>query len=446
MIKSLRCSVALAMILSLCLAATCAQAGAMPPGAVMLEVPETGGLFHIGDIMPLADGSVIVGGQVQYPGEYRIPYRSDYSNPRDKVRNDAIAMCIDPDGKVIWTIRLGDPQATNFLRPMGLLPDGRILMTFSADDSSFGSRFFIVGLDGVAEEMLPWKTLAAYFTPRSMSLMPESGYLGGDSSIVDDYYDFRTGRMEYPYSEDNRVMTLLDFDLNAVWQIDLSPLGAQIGNYNKMEIFDGFILLGTESTAGPDMTIGLAPAYTSVIKIDKKTGDILWQLTDEPRTNGMIGATSLVETPDGSMLFTGAYLAPGETLDEGEGLAALTKITPDGVPVWTKRYESMDIESMFDIIPFEDGYVMVGRRQNTLEEFTLLYVDMNGEPLGALYIDEEAGHVTDWPYLAAAPDGTVYIAGSIQTPYDRETGTRGDLIGSYLSVLKAEYFTMPERK
>ena len=74
----------------------------------------------------------------------------------------------------------------------------------------------------------------------------------------------------------------------------------------------------------------------------------------------MYGAYSLIETPDGSLLFTGAYLEPGQTIGEDEALHTLTKITADGVPLWTKRYESKDIRALSNIVPFQDGYLIQG--------------------------------------------------------------------------------------
>jgi len=401
----------------------------------MLEVPETGGLLKIGKILPLADGSVVIGGQVQYPGERRRPHKTDYQDPQDMVRNDAIAMRLDASGALLWTIRLGDPQADNHFSPLGLLPDGRILLSFWAEDSSFGDRLFIVGLDGVVEEMLPWRTMAAHFPPRSMMFMPQSGYLGGDSTVVDFYYDYHTGPLGRRYHTESQEMALLDFDLSEVWRFDLLPLDSIVNDYLAAQVSDGIVLLGMTWES----------ACTSLVKLDGLTGEVLWQLTDEPRGNRSLshGAYGLAETPEGELLFTGAFLEPGRTLDGGEPFVTLTKITADGAHVWTKRYEDMDLLLLYNIVPFKNGYVMRGIRQSSWNSFLFLYVDADGELLGTLAIGEEADRTSVWPLLAAAPDGTVYIAGSIETVYDREKATRGELMGSYLGILEVEHFSIP---
>ena len=249
----------------------------MPPGATMLEAPDGEGLLYIQRVLPLSDGSIIVGGQVQYPGQYRQGYKSGYADLRYMVRNDGIAMGMDPNGKELWRIRLGDPHADNSLKPVGLLPDGRILMGFVAEDSTFGDRFFIVGMDGVVEEMLPWKTLAAHYPPRSMVLMPQSGYLGGDSTVVDDYYDYHTGRPENPGVLHSREMTLLDFDLNVVWRRDTLPLGPWFGNHHyPVEVKDGIVMYGLGQTVESDAASKQPLLFTSVVKLDKRTGEVLW--------------------------------------------------------------------------------------------------------------------------------------------------------------------------
>ncbi|MCL1854774.1 MAG: hypothetical protein FWF86_03490 [Clostridia bacterium] len=407
----------------------------------MLEVPDVEGLLSIGGILPLSDGSVVIGGQVQYPGEYREGYMGGNVDLQYMVRNDAIAMQIDASGKELWRSRLGDPHADNYFNPVGLLSDGRILMWFVAEDSTFGDRFFIVGLDGVVEEMLPWRTLAAHFPPRSMVLMPESGYLGGDSTVVDFYYDYHTDQLEKSGLQYSREMTLLDFDLNVVWCKDMSPLGPAFGNnHYAVEVTDGIIMHGLGQTVVPDAASEQPLFFTSVVKLDKQTGEVLWQLTDEPRENGM-GAWAITETQDGSLLFTGAYLEPGQLLDEDETLHTLTKVTGEGVPVWTKRYENIDTQMLYRIVPFQDGYLLLGSKWDKYYTYTLFYVDADGELLGALTIEPEEDRIPGWPSLMAAPDGTVYISGSITTPYDEETETRGDLIGSFLGILKSEYFS-----
>ena len=113
------------------------------------------------------------------------------------------------------------------------------------------------------------------------------------------------------------------------------------------------------------------------------------------------------------------------------------------MPVWTKHYEDMDLVALYNIVPFGDGYVMRGIRQSSWNSFLLLYVDADGELLGTLAIGEEAERVPVAPLLAAAPDGTVYIYGSLQTAFDRKKEFRGEPIGSYLGILEVEHFSLP---
>jgi len=257
--------------------------------------------------------------------------------------------------------------------------------------------------------------------------------LGGDSTVVDNYYEYHTGQWGTFPNTQNQEMALLDFDLNEVWRIDLLPLDSIVNDYLAVEVSDGIVLLGMtwESSA------------TSVIKLDKLTGEVLWHLTDEPRNDASAGAYALAETTDGALLFTGAFLEPDWTLDEDERLVTLTKVTADGAHLWTKRYEDMDLLVLYNIVPFQDGYVMRGIRQSSWNSFLLLYVDADGELLGTLAIDEEADRMSVWPLLTAAPDGTVYISSALEAAYDREKAFRGEPLGSYLGILQPEYFSIP---
>lgn len=414
-----------------------AGADAVLPGATLLEIPDMEGVLRIGTILPLEDGSIVIGGQVQYPGEAREPYNAMYDSPYATVRNDAIMMKMDGAGRIRWHIMLGDPQASNFFSPRGCLPDGRILTSFAATDSTFGDRYFIMNLDGVAEEMLPWQTLATHFPPNSMTLLPDTGYLGSDSNLVDDYYDSHSGVMEDPARWHRREMTLLDFDLQEVWKIDLSPLGETPNLYAAEGISDGIILLGEEAIA-----VDGSDAYewcTSVIKLDKATGDILWQLTDTPRV-GWTGASDALELPDGDILFAGRYLAEGETVGEDEQLATLTKITPAGEVVWTRRYDDLGIYWMRDIVPLGDGYAMVGRTQSDAYGYIVLHVGEDGELLGTLTMEHEVDRMSTWASLTPAPDGTVYISGVLYRSLHPQNKEGRDVSGSFLGTLSVEDF------
>lgn len=432
------------LCLAVCLTVSGALAGPIPPDAMMLEVPETGGVLYASGPLALPDGDLLIGGQVQYPGEVRVPHWANYEDPQFIVRNDAIIMRMKPDGTVRWSIRVGDPQADNFMGPTGVLWDGRFLITFQAEDSTFGDQRFIVSEDGHIEETIPFWKIADHYAPRSNTYLPGTGFLGGDSTVVDDDYDRYSGRMEDPTAWLNRDMTLLDLDLNVVWQINLSPLGPRPGNYNAQEVAGGILLLGDEALAereSPQVQYEYRWC-TSVVLLDKQTGEILWQLTDAHR-EGRSGANSAVETPDGALLFTGAYLESGQTLGEDEDLATLTKLTMDGEPLWTKRYEDLDVGSLMNIVPFAEGYAMIGTRLNALDSFIVLYVDEDGEVLGTLALDPDDKQMPGWVMLTEGLSGTVYLSGPVRTLYDRETGTGGELVGSFLSVLEEAHFDAP---
>lgn len=433
----------LALCLVMLLAATGAQASELSLDEMLLEAPDTEGSLQIVSIRLLEDGSRLLGGQVLYPGEYRQPYRANYVDKEDTIRNDAFAMRMAPDGEVIWTLRLGDPQADNYFRTVGTLPDGRILMDFRADDSTFGDRCFIIGLDGVVEDMLSWRDLAEHYSPRSIMFMPQSGYLGGDSTVVDDYYDQRTGRYDEAYSTYDRVMTLLDFDMNVVWQQDFASLGDGIGNNDAMEGKDGIYLYGSEGSnamaADKEQYLG----YTSVLKLDKDTGEILWHLTDAPRDDHY-GANRLLETQDGGLLFIGAYLPDGEVYEVGDQIRTLTRLSPEGEHLWTKRYDLPDNLWLRDIVPFEDGYVLVGSRWSAFDSYMLIYVRADGEPLGTLTFEETQERAVSMLVLDAAQDGKVYLSGTVHKPNDDLPRRRDELTGLFFGELKLEYFTMHE--
>jgi hypothetical protein len=220
--------------ISFCLLFSCAIGESLPNNAIIYEHP--GDPMTVYTFTPLEDGSIVLAGQLRHKGQYReMPNNSHYEDKEMEILTDAIAVCLAPDGTIRWEIRLADPQAENHFYCQGVLPDGRLLMSFRVlDSASFGSHHFIVSQDGIVEEMLPTSKIAETASPHGIQLM-SGGFMTDGSRYIDDIYDIYG--TEYP-----TVIIMRDFDLNELWRYDYQQSDTYYSDIGYVvEVPDGYV-------------------------------------------------------------------------------------------------------------------------------------------------------------------------------------------------------------
>lgn len=408
-------------ILLLCfLLAAQASAERLPTGAQFYN--GTTRPMQVSTLTPLPDGGVVLAGSIRHPGEYRdMPENLGYEYKEDEILVDAAAVCLEPDGTTRWSLRLADPQAENNFYCLGLMPDGRLLFGFgTADSKSFGSQHFIVGTDGIVEEMLSARKLAEIVPPRSLQLLP-SGYLSDGNAPVDEVFG-----SDYP-----RAAVFLDFDFNELWRIDYGdkPWGA----YGMVERLDGYYLGGSFPVDNDHWAL-------SLLKLDRK-GDILWEFTEEPVLANTF-AWPLLFPPDGGVMFVGTYTP--ERTPENSGVApspmTLTKLDENGKFLWSNVYEDIYIGSA---VALGDGYVLCAypKSDSTSQEVTLLYTDAEGEILGKLPISGSEDRIPIGVGLVAGEDGSVYVYSNLAAPdYFKGGGPWPNVLGFFYAKIDETSF------
>lgn len=433
------------LLLCVMLLASTAMADCMPPGAQLIEFERTqtidGDNWPVGQtpvsyevntgiygFLPLPDGGKVLSGDVEYPGQYRDAYKSSYANPEDMRRNEAYALCLEPDGTVRWELRLADPQADNSFGLYGLLPDGRILLCFHVYDTSFGPKYFLVRQDGFVESMLEHRMLSEAFTPLSLMLMP-NGYLGGDSTAVDDHYDSYYDMWAVSIDERDRHMTLLDFDLNPIWTLDMAPYTGKAMNQDALGLRDGTLVYGNSShtdDAGPQ-------AFAMKVRPD---GSVAWQYNGGETDYAFIGDAA--ETDDGVLLVENSYGPEGDL----PCISRLIALSSEGEVRFTVDLDKEEALTGMDyfgrIVPLGDGFVLRGSTQ-TRDETLLAHLDTQGTLMGTLRLSSEADR-TAWYGLTAGADGKTYVSGMVTELRDETTGRTGDSIGFFYAELLPESF------
>lgn len=424
-----------------------ALAEGLPPGAERIEFEQTQTIdganwpssqapvsyevnTRIHGFLPLMDGAKVLSGSVEYPGQYRDAYGAGYADPEDMRRNEAYALCLEPDGKIRWELRLADPQADNAFGVNGLLPDGRILLSFRAYDTTFGSKYFIVGQDGFVESMLNHRTLSEAFSPLSLMLMP-NGYLGGDSTVIDDQYDAYYDRDSVPLAEWDRHLTLLDFDLEPLWTLDMRAYTGEVKNPDALALRDGTLVYG--SSSHPQNDEG-HQAFAMQVRQD---GSVAWQYTGSETDYARI--VSAAETDSGVLLLEASYGPEGAL----PCISRLVALSSDGGTRFTVDLGEMEalagMDYFGDIVPMGDGLVLLGSTQ--ARDATLLaHLDAKGKLLGTLRLSTEAEGSVYTHRLTAGADGKTYLFGMVTEPREEDTGHDGHATGFYYAQLLPESF------
>lgn len=405
-----------------------AEYEALPPNVRYFQMKWP---MHVGGLEPLPDGGVVLSGWLTYPGTERDLDSIGYENPVDAQDYDGFAVRLD-GGRETWSLRLGDPQAINSMICRGLLPDGRLLMTlYGNDQETFGTQHYIVGQDGIVEEMLPAKKLAAYLPPKGIELT-RSGYLGGGALgiPVDNIFG-----ENYPQD-----LVMLDFDLTERWRVE--DIGTMMGILYTAEAEDGSVFIARSdehNTAAAPGQYGFAFTLTK-LSADGKT---LWTYEDSKADGPFLYGSEMLPTRDGGVLMLGTYVAEGEAnvLPDRGAAPTLTAFDKDGKPQWTKDYGDV-LSYVGSAIPFGEGLLISGATSiyHMAQQHALLYVSAeDGELLappmpvhGGLSREPDGGEhgLAEWametvPGLAPTEDGGAYVYGMMNDPMDWENRTDG---------------------
>lgn len=437
-------------ILLLCglLLAQTALAEGLPPGAQYIELDRT---LTIDDInwpddmepltyrvntwlygfLPLPDGAKVLSGYMQYLDEYRNPYMASYVQPEAMLRNEAYAFCVEPDGSVRWELRLADPQAENSFWTPGLLPDGRILMRFMVHDTTFGPKYFIIGQDGFVESMLDHRVLSDAFTPMSLMLTP-GGYLGGDSTVVDDHYDRHYDRQTISMDEYDRHVTLLGFDLNPIWTLDMEEYTGAAMNPDALGLREGTLLF--DSCSHPEKPEDREAYQAFALQVNPE-GGVDWRYTGGQTDRARI--VSAVETAEGVLLVESSYDA------EGVSQSRLIAMTAEGKERFTVDLSGQEalaaVDYFGEIVPLGDGFVLSGQTE-TRGETLLAHLDAQGTLLGTLLLAPDADGTIYAHYLKAGADGKTYLYGMVREAGSEERWWDSDAKGFYYTELVPESF------
>ena len=397
-------------IIFFCLPFLNAIGESLPDHAVIYEHPNDP--MNVYSFTPLEDGSIVLAGQLRHHGQYRdMPENTGYEFKELEILNDAAAVYLAPDGTKRWEIRLADPQAENMFYCQGLLPDGRLLMTFRAYDSkSFGSHHFIVSLDGVVEEMLPTKKISETTSPIGLTLMSE-GFLSDGSRYVDDIYG-----TEYP-----TIIIMRDFELNELWRYDYSS-DSTIGYIGSItERPDGYIIGGY----GEERNDGNPASF--ILKLNRN-GELLWQSTEIPIGYDLC---SPCFPEDGGMIFSGI---------DSPGHSSLIKLDDNGKLVWSIPIDEVRVIS--GATALGDGYVLTGNvsEDTMVHEYLLLYVDSEGKTIGSLPITGDGNLVPQWPELLKDESGNIFVYANLAEPDNVETRWSGDVKKFFYAKIDEDSF------
>lgn len=387
------------ILLVFCLLMAQANAESLPSNTQFYESsPYT---LEVLTFTPLPDGAALLAGRMPHPGEHRdMPEHVNYESEAYEILVDAAAVCLEPDGTVRWTLRLADPQGDNSFRCLGLLPDGRLLISFGVNDSeSFGSQHFIVGTDGIVEEMLPVRKIAEKMPPRALELMP-GGYLWDASLPIDGIWG-----EAYP-----RATVIFDFDWNEIWRQEYSSLLWQ--PVPVIETPDGY-LIGNSTFLDDRYSF----MELSIQKLDRK-GVSLWTYKEEPRRHGSI--STLLAPPDGGVVFPFISEGENDTL-----IPTLKRLDENGNPLWAKTYGNITV--IWGAAVLGDGFLLIGQtsQDNMVHEHLLLHLDGNGDVLAELPVTGIDGLLPVNPRFSVGPDGSVYLYSNLAEPDDIETRQSG---------------------
>lgn len=352
------------------------------------------GQFQVHDLLPLEDGALLMVGMFNYMDIFmEESHQGGFEQMPEK--SEAYAMAIDSDGKRIWSLRFGDPQAYNDFQNAWRLEDGRILLRYLNRFGEWGSHFFIVSADGVVEEMLPTNKLREAGKLETFRWMGD-GFFGGGYQFTED------GAISAMTSDDE--ILFVNEDYSVAWRLqDPSLVGANTYEGVQRTADGGFVIGG--SIYSEDWT----RAVPSVLKLTKD-GEIGWRFSGHEYA--MVGVGNVWPTADGGVIFA----ASGDPLEptpiDGGYKGTLVKLNDQGEHEWTRFYDAEGFEGIEALHPLGDGYLAAGPGDQ-YKIHQVMYVDAAGEPLwiGKLpFIEDDNSYA--YMQMEAAPEGGVYVYGA----------------------------------
>lgn len=403
----------LVLLLVCCLLAVTAQADILADRAHMVE---TSHAFRVLNVLPLSDGGMVLAGTVTYPSEQRKASMKDVERLTKNVTEDGYAICLNADQSVRWDFYGGLEGSWNNCKVLGVMPDGRVLLSVyhvkrvgNTREQSYS--YYFVDQNGNAEkdEQMTSRIEAA-FDPDTLQLV-STGYIGGGMMIS------KPWNTEHPEG-----VALLDFSLQEVWRHD------QTGLFDRtllevLEVSDGYLLFGSAIKSD------YSQSKMVVRKLDQN-GQEVW--THSQQVEGLAGGVNcLVILPDGSMICRGNCSPDGIRLDQyNSPIPALIKLGQDGSQRWSRYYDGEGYTQLHAALPLGDHLVM-----GVTTEFpnhSLLLLDMEGNIISrAAYGRTKDGILGNIPQLVQAPDGSIYAYGTIHDVKPQSSEQGGAAIGSF---------------
>lgn len=381
-------------LLLLCLPASQAPAETDTPALHYIDYGD--GVQPI-DLLPRMDGGLLLCGYTYSKNTSQEGSTSEEGLPTPHV--DAFAIALDAEGNEEWHLRIGDPEAINSFSAAAPIRDGNFLLTYKAAMGTWGTQHYIISSDGVVEEMLSARELrekGLLFTLRPV----DGGFIGGG-------YDTLDGIGLEPMKETPHLQ-YIDRHMAEVWRFEDDALyGCLFEVASAGE--DGFAFCGTHYEITDTSMSALGPV---LLRLDA-SGAILWQKKLPASSNTWI--TNVLMLEDGNLLVCGSG-DPGDPDNALPG-GTLSKFDREGNRLWTKGYHITEgLYTLTDIAPLGEGFAIT----DGMAGGGVYYVDADGEVLGRY-----RPPVVDNAYVSLfpAPDGSLYLLGSIATPTDEINDT-----------------------
>lgn len=404
---------------------------AMPAGAELLDAfaRYDEALPVMGAVRPLDDGRLLVHGAAYFPGTNR-HYPETWTDGENEyaLLNEGYLALLDADGTLQWRLGYGEPTGDNYLYPLGMLPDGRLLVCLRMYETVAGTQFFKVNMDnGRIEGMLPVVDVGLQAPPLTVRMLSD-GYIGGGDDPVDETFVDEIG-YEHPLRVndrrfahfDGKTVRRLDWDLQEVWSVALD--GGRPA-YRLMELANGDILMsGAEDAAGAEDT-----STWILRRLDKDTGSDVWRV-ERTMPRGVSGAGDVIEEKDGSLVFISMYPYEGPEPEAGAMRQYFTRMDADGnVLSSTEIVWAEHTWSTWSLAPLGDGYVCVAWYENAedaKDDGALLRLDRDGRVTGTVELGRPENGSDVWPSWLEASDGGEHV---VLTGHEREvTGPEGQM-------------------
>lgn len=411
---------------------------AMPAGA---EVLKAFALYDealplMGAVRPLDDGRLLVHGAAYFPDTNR-HYPDEWTDGDNEYAlvNEGYMALLDADGTLLWKQGYGEPAADNYSYPMGILPDGYLLMRLRLYETVAGTQFFKVNMDnGRIEGMLPIVDVGIQVPPLTMKMLSD-GYIGGGDDPVDETFVAEIGS-EHPlrvkdkrFSHfDGKTVRKLDWDLQEVWSVELD--GGR-PSYTLMELKNGDILMsGAEDAANPENE-----GTWIVRRLDGKTGEDVWRV-ERTIYRGLSGAGDVIEEADGSLVFLSSYPYAGPEPEYGALHQFFTRMDADGNVLSSEEIDWPEREhewSAWSLAPLGDGYVCAAWYPDVVDardNGALLRLDKDGKVTGSVEIGRLEGGNEVWPsWLETSPNGEHVVLTGHEREKSGPQGQMGMIVG-----------------